>query len=93
MGKDKPTSSNHGAAEVSGGLREAMESRQFNSLAEVQAFTVRYTQQRNQRPLVHFAGFFGLAAVEPVSEKLLCREYRVKGLPLLHNAVQFHISR
>ena len=43
------------------------------------------------RTLVHFAGFFGLAAVKPVSEKLLCREYRVKGLPLLHDAVQFHI--
>jgi len=45
------------------------------------------------RTLEHFAGFFGLAAVEPVSRKLLCREYRVKGLPLLHDAVQFHISR
>jgi len=45
------------------------------------------------RTLVHFAGFFGLAAVESVSEKLLCREYRVKGLPLLHDAVQFHIPR
>ena len=45
------------------------------------------------RTLVDFAGFFGLAAVEPVSKKLLCREYRVKGLPLLHDAVQFHISR
>ena len=43
------------------------------------------------RTLVHFAGFLGLAAVEPVSEKLLCREYRVKALPLLHDAVQFHI--
>ena len=43
------------------------------------------------RTLVHFAGFLGLAAVEPVSEKLLCREYRVKYLPLLHDAVQFHI--
>lgn len=43
------------------------------------------------RTLVHFAGFVGLAEVEPVSEKLLCREYRVKGLPLLHDTVQFHI--
>ena len=45
------------------------------------------------RTLVHFAGFFGLAAVEPVSKKLLCREYRVKRLPLLHDVVQFHLSR
>ncbi len=45
------------------------------------------------RTLVHFAGFFGLTAVEPVSKKLLCREYRVKGLPPLHGAVQFQISR
>lgn len=45
------------------------------------------------RTLIDFVCFFGLAAVEPVSEKLLCREYRVKGLPLLHEAVQFNISR
>jgi hypothetical protein len=44
------------------------------------------------RTLVHFAGFLGLAAVEPVSDKLLCREYRVKALPLLREAVQFQIS-
>ncbi|MEN8132352.1 MAG: SEC-C metal-binding domain-containing protein, partial [Pseudomonadota bacterium] len=56
MEKDKSTPSSHGAAEVSGGLREAMEGRQFNSLAEVQAFTDRYTQQRNQRPLDEFQG-------------------------------------
>jgi hypothetical protein len=56
MEKDKTTPSSHGAAEVSGGLREAMEGRQFNSLAEVQAFTDRYTQQRNQRPLDEFQG-------------------------------------
>jgi hypothetical protein len=43
------------------------------------------------RTLVDFTGFFGLAAVEPVSEQLLYREYRVKGLPLLYDAVQFHI--
>lgn len=45
------------------------------------------------RTLIHFVGFFGLAAVEPVSEDFLCREYRVKALPLLSEAVQFHVSR
>lgn len=43
------------------------------------------------RTLVHFVGFFGLAAVEPVSDKRFGREYRVKGLPLLHAAVQFRL--
>jgi hypothetical protein len=41
------------------------------------------------RTLVHFVGFFGLAAVEPVSDKHFCHEYRIKGLPLLHASVQF----
>ncbi|MCH7981554.1 MAG: SEC-C domain-containing protein [Proteobacteria bacterium] len=45
------------------------------------------------RALVHFAGFFGLAKVEPVSDKRFCREYRVKRLPLLHDAVHFRWSR
>ncbi|HUW97442.1 MAG TPA: SEC-C domain-containing protein [Acidiferrobacter sp.] len=44
------------------------------------------------RTLVHFAGFLGLAAVEPVSDKFLCHEYRVKALPLLGEAVQFQPS-
>ena len=44
------------------------------------------------RTLVHFAGFLGLAALEPVTDELLCREYRVKALPLLHQAVQFQFS-
>ncbi len=44
------------------------------------------------RTLVHFVGFFGLATVEPVSEKRFCQEYRVKCLPLLHDTVQFHVS-
>jgi len=41
------------------------------------------------RSLVHFADFLGLATVEPVSDELLCHEYRVKSLPLLGQAVQF----
>ena len=45
------------------------------------------------RTLVHFAGFFGLAKVEPVSAKRFCREYRVKRLPLLRDAAQFRLSR
>jgi hypothetical protein len=44
------------------------------------------------RTLVHFAGFFGLAAVEPVSDKRGCRNYRVKAFPLLHASVQFQWS-
>ncbi len=43
------------------------------------------------RCLVHFAGFFGLAQVEPVSENILNREYRIKKQPLLEQAVHFHI--
>jgi hypothetical protein len=44
------------------------------------------------RTLVHFLGFFGLASVEPVSDKHFCHEYRVKSLPLLHDTVQFQVS-
>ncbi len=43
------------------------------------------------RTLVHFVGFFGLAAVEPVSDKRFCHEYRIRGLPLLHASVQFQL--
>ena len=45
------------------------------------------------RTLAHFASFLGLATVEPVSDKLLCHEYRVKALPLLGQAVRFQIPR
>ncbi len=45
------------------------------------------------RTLVHFAGFLGLATVEPVSEELLCHEYRVKALPLLGQFVQFQLPK
>lgn len=45
------------------------------------------------RTLVHFMDFLGLAAVEPVTDELLCREYRVKALPLLHEAVHFQLPR
>ncbi len=44
------------------------------------------------RTLVHFAGFLGLAAVEPVSEKHFRHRYRVKSLPLLREVVQLHVS-
>lgn len=45
------------------------------------------------RTLVHFAGFLGLATVEPVSDELLCREYRVKALPLLSQVIQFRLPK
>ena len=51
--------------------------------------TVRSAYTR--RSLVHFAGFLGLATVEPVSNELLCREYRVKAQPLLSQIVQFQL--
>jgi hypothetical protein len=43
------------------------------------------------RTLVHFVGFFGLAALQPVSDKRFCHEYRIRGLPLLHASVQFQL--
>ena len=45
------------------------------------------------RSLVHFADFLGLATVEPVSDELLCHEYRVKALPLLGQIVQFQFTK
>jgi hypothetical protein len=45
------------------------------------------------RTLVHFAGFLGLAEVEPITEKRLCHQYRVRALPLLRQVVQFRIAR
>ncbi len=45
------------------------------------------------RALVHFAGFLGLATVEPVSDELLCLEYRIKSLPLLDQIVQFQLPK
>jgi len=44
------------------------------------------------RTLVHFAGFFGLATIEPVSGDVYCCEYRIKSLPLLHEVVRFHTA-
>jgi hypothetical protein len=38
-----------------------------------------------------FAGFLGLASVEPTSDDILNREYRIKALPLLEKAVQFQV--
>lgn len=43
------------------------------------------------RTLMDFASFLGLAELEKVSDDILCREYRVKALPLLREAVQFQI--
>lgn len=44
------------------------------------------------RTLVHFAGFLGLAEVEPITEERLCHQYRVRALPLLGQTVQFQFS-
>lgn len=59
-----------------------------------QVFSPEETVRRcyTWRALVHFAGFLGLATVEPASDEFLCHEYRVKALPLLGQAVQFQIS-
>jgi hypothetical protein len=66
----------------------------LNELPRHQFFTPEEEIRRcyTWRTLVHFVGFFGLAAVEPVSDKRSCHEYRVKGLPLLHASVQFQLS-
>ncbi|WP_207952036.1 YecA family protein [Pseudomaricurvus alcaniphilus] len=45
------------------------------------------------RTLVDFTGFFGLAEVETISDELLCRDYRVKSLPLLGQTVQFQFPK
>ncbi|MFT5114225.1 MAG: hypothetical protein ACI8P9_003559 [Parasphingorhabdus sp.] len=44
------------------------------------------------RTVLHFASFLGLAEVEPISEELLCHQYRVRALPLLREAVQFQFT-
>lgn len=43
------------------------------------------------RTLVHFAGFLGLAEVEPITEERSCHQYRVRALPLLGETVQFQL--
>jgi hypothetical protein len=43
------------------------------------------------RALVRFAKFLGLAQVEPVSDSIFEREYRVRKLPLLDQAVRFNL--
>lgn len=65
-----------------------------DELPQHQVFTSEEEVRRcyTSRTLVNFIGFFGLAAVEPVSDKRFCHEYRVKGLPLLHASVQFQLS-
>ena len=68
--------------------------RLLDELPQHQVFTPEEEVRRcyTWRTLVHFVGFFGLATVEPVSDKRFCDEYRVKGLPLLHASVQFQLS-
>ena len=43
------------------------------------------------RTLQRFAGFFGLADVEQVSDKPLNREYRIRATSLLSEVVQWHL--
>jgi len=43
------------------------------------------------RALVNFAGFLGLAEVEPIAEGRYERRYRVRKRPMLADAVRFHI--
>lgn len=56
MEKGNAVPSSPSVADMSEGLRQAMEGRQFTSLEEAQAFTDRFTQQRNQRSLDEFHG-------------------------------------
>jgi hypothetical protein len=60
-----------------------------------QVFSPEETVRRayTWRSLVHFAGFLGLATVEPASDGPLCHEYRVKSLPLLGQFVQFQYPK
>jgi len=66
----------------------------LDEIPQHQVFTPEEEVRRcyTWRTLVHFVGFFGLAMVAPVSDKRFCHEYRVKGLPLLHETVQFQLS-
>ena len=56
LGKDEPVISGLEAAEASDSLRKALDKRQFNLFAEVQAFFEQHTQQHNQRALEAFHG-------------------------------------
>jgi len=67
-------------------LIESVEPRPLTSSEEIVRSCYRW------RCLVNFAEFFGLAKVEPVSEDVLNREYRIKKLSLLEQAVHFHFS-
>jgi len=45
------------------------------------------------RTLVNFSVFLGLAEVEPTTEELYNRHYRVRKRPLLDEVVRFHLSK
>lgn len=42
--------------------------------------------------LVHFAGFLGLAEVEPITDERFCHQHRVRALPLLGETVTFQLT-
>jgi len=44
------------------------------------------------RALVRFPGFLGLAEVEPLTKEPHTRDYRIRKLPLLDDAVRFHVQ-
>ena len=69
--------------------------RLLDEVPQSQVFSPDETVRRGYtwRSLVHFTDFLGLATVEPVSDELLCHEYRVKSLPLLGQAVQFQFPK
>ncbi|MEJ2419082.1 MAG: SEC-C metal-binding domain-containing protein [Exilibacterium sp.] len=56
LSKENSTASGQGAAGISETLHKALESRQFNSLEEAQAFLDQITQQQNRRQLDEFHG-------------------------------------
>lgn len=45
-----------------------------------------------RRTLMEFAGLLGLAEVKPITDERFCHQYRVKALPLLHQAVRFQLA-
>lgn len=67
----------------------------LDEVPQSQLFSPDETVRRTYtwRSLVHFAGFLGLASVAPVSDEILCHEYRVKSLPLLGQVVQFQLRK
>ncbi len=64
----------------------------------IRKYKGRFILSRDCRAVLNGQGLAALyprlfkAYVEPVSDKRFCREYRVKRLPLLRDAVHFRLS-